>query len=71
MTPETFESDPTERAAARATDDRIRREALRQIESVDLDDDDWRIEPLPEFEGEPLELDAKATQGRPSSETSD
>ncbi|MDH4279921.1 MAG: hypothetical protein OEW83_17765 [Acidimicrobiia bacterium] len=30
-------------------DEEIRQEALRQIESIDYDDDDWRIEPLPTF----------------------
>jgi len=30
-------------------DEEIRREALRQVESIDCDDDDWRIEPLPRF----------------------
>ena len=30
-------------------EEEIRQEALRQIESIDCDDDDWRIEPLPTF----------------------
>lgn len=30
-------------------DEEIRQEALRQIESIDYDDDNWRIEPLPTF----------------------
>jgi len=30
-------------------DEEIRQEALRQVKSIDCDDDDWRIEPLPTF----------------------
>lgn len=30
-------------------DEEIRREALRQVDSIDCDDDHWRIEPLPTF----------------------
>lgn len=30
-------------------DEEIRQEALRLVESIDCDDDDWRIEPLPTF----------------------
>ena len=30
-------------------EEEIRREALRQVESIDYDDDHWRIEPLPTF----------------------
>lgn len=30
-------------------DEEIRREALRLVESIDCDDDDWRIELLPTF----------------------
>ena len=30
-------------------EEEIRQEALRQVESIDCDDDDWRIEPLPTF----------------------
>lgn len=30
-----------------ATDQRVRREALRQLDSVDIEDDDARMEPLP------------------------
>ena len=29
--------------------DEVRQEALRQIESIDYDDENWRIEPLPTF----------------------
>lgn len=36
-------------------DEEIREEALRQIESIDCDDDNWRIEPLPTFSD--VELD--------------
>jgi hypothetical protein len=30
-------------------DRRIVTEALRQLESIDFDDPDWRVEPLPAF----------------------
>lgn len=35
----------------RAADDLIRREALRQLDLMEahLDDDDWRMEPVPDF----------------------
>ncbi len=32
-----------------AVEEEIRQEALRQVESVDCDDDQWRMEPLPTF----------------------
>ena len=37
-------------AVRRSADNRIRLEALRQLHSVDVDDEDGRIEPLPQFE---------------------
>ena len=33
----------------KTVDEEIRQEALRQVESIDCDDDHWRIEPLPSF----------------------
>ena len=33
-----------------AVDEQIRLEALRQLESINCDDDDWRIDPLPPFD---------------------
>ena len=30
-------------------EDEILREALRQVESIDCDDEHWRIDPLPSF----------------------
>ncbi len=37
------------RAVVAAVDRRIVTEALRQLESIDFDDPDWRVEPLPAF----------------------
>lgn len=46
-----FRFDPNDiDPVVRSTDRRIRREALRQIDSVDLDDPDDRVEPLPRLE---------------------
>lgn len=36
-------------AIATAVDRRILAEALRQLESIDFDDPNWRVEPLPTF----------------------
>lgn len=41
-------------AVRRSADDRIRLEALRQLDSLDIDDEDGRIEPLPQFESSGL-----------------
>lgn len=37
------------RVIAAAVDHRILSEALRQLESIDFDDPNWRVEPLPTF----------------------
>lgn len=50
----------TSEAVRRAADARIRREAIRQLDSIDLDDDDGTIEPLPAFESSGLLVDAVA-----------
>lgn len=36
-------------AIAAAVDRRVVNEALRQLESIDFDDPNWRVEPLPAF----------------------
>jgi hypothetical protein len=40
-----------------AVDEEIRLETLRQLDSIDSDDDDWRIKPLPTFEVDAGSLD--------------
>ncbi len=47
----------TSEAVRRSADERIRREAIRQLDSIDLDSDEGRIEPLPEFESSGLFAD--------------
>lgn len=43
-----FRFDPNDiDPVVRSVERRIRREAIRQLDSVDLDDDDDRIDPLP------------------------
>ena len=43
-----FRFDPNDvDPVVRSVERRIRREAIRQLDSVDLDDDDDRVEPLP------------------------
>jgi hypothetical protein len=60
-------------SAVVAVDEEIRREALRQLESIDCDDDDWRIEPLPSFEPQPTgdEMAHVPDSGVPASEDVD
>lgn len=48
----------------RATNERIRNEALRQLDAIDLDDDDATIQPLPAFDfGEPTRSIDEADSG--------
>lgn len=43
-----FRFDPNDiDPVVRSVDRRIRREAIRQLDSIDLDDDDDRVDPLP------------------------
>ncbi len=43
-----FRFDPNDTdPVVRSVDRRVRREALRQLDSIDLDDDDDRVDPLP------------------------
>jgi len=44
-------------AVLTAVDEKINREVLRQLHSIDCDDDDWRIEPLPSFDTATLETE--------------
>ncbi len=37
-------------AVHEVVDDLILREALRQLDSIDCDHDNWRIDPLPRYE---------------------
>ena len=39
----------------RAVERRIRREAIRQLDSIDLDDGDDTLDPLPEFNDIPVD----------------
>lgn len=48
----------------RAAEERIRREALRQLDTVDIDDDDSRMEPLPTFSEEAVIDPADITDTR-------
>ncbi len=57
MTSELDHDPADEPDAVRSADEQIRREALRQIDSIDLDNDEWRIAPLPPFEGEPIDAE--------------
>lgn len=41
--------DPTSAEVQRAVDERIRAEALRQLDAIDLDDDDWHLPSLDEL----------------------
>ncbi len=50
-----FRFDPNDTdPAIRSADRRIQREALRQLDSIDLDDDDARIDPLPRTEADSM-----------------
>ncbi|MEL6983324.1 MAG: hypothetical protein AAFO29_12940 [Actinomycetota bacterium] len=43
-----FRFDPNDiDPVVRSVDRRVRREAIRQLDSIDLDDDDDRVDPLP------------------------
>ncbi len=44
----------TSDSVRRAANERIQREALRQLDTVDLDDDHSRIEPLPSSGAPPV-----------------
>ncbi|MEM9561596.1 MAG: hypothetical protein AAGA93_03195 [Actinomycetota bacterium] len=53
-----FRFDPNDvDPVVRSVDRRLKREALRQLDAIDLDDDDARMEPLP-----PLDADALVEQ---------
>lgn len=51
-----FRFDPNDiDPVVRSTERRIRRAALRQLDSVDLDDPDDRVDPLPKLEADERE----------------
>lgn len=46
-----FRFDPNDiDPVVRSVERRVGREAIRQIDSIDLDDDDDRVDPLPRFD---------------------
>ncbi len=57
-------------AVRRAADERIRQEAIRQLDSIELDDEDvdGRIDPLPQFESAGFFDDLKAEVDEDSDE---
>jgi hypothetical protein len=47
---------------ARAVERRIRRAAIRRLDSIDLDDPDDRVDPLPDFSDAPVDP-SRSTSG--------
>lgn len=63
--PHVFRFDPNDiDPVVRSVDRRIRKEAIRQLDSIDLDDDDDRIDPLPSLTSAEADDVVRARPGR-------
>lgn len=60
-----FRFDPNDiDPVVRSVDRRIRREAIRQLDSIDLDDDDDRVDPLPPLTTDEVAEERPTRSGR-------